>query len=90
MRSLIQPGRRLLRPTEADIALARLSTDGGAESFARRRFLQGALATGGAVGMMPGLAAWTALIAACTFYIVSNTGRIKWWVVSALAIRRFV
>jgi len=43
---------RLARPTEADIALAQLSrpdsSDGG---IARRRFLQGALALGGAAGL---------------------------------------
>jgi uncharacterized protein (DUF1501 family) len=55
MPSLIRPRRRLVRPTEADIALTQLSTEGGAEGFARRRFLQGALATGGALGMMPGV-----------------------------------
>jgi len=55
MRSLIQPRRRLVRPSEADIALARLSADSGSDGFARRRFLQGALATGGAVGVMPGV-----------------------------------
>jgi uncharacterized protein (DUF1501 family) len=55
MRSLIQPRRRLVRPSEADIALARLSTHDSADGIARRRFLQGALATGGAIGMMPGV-----------------------------------
>jgi uncharacterized protein (DUF1501 family) len=56
LRSLIQPNRRLARPTEADIAYARLSReDHGPDGFARRRFLQGALATGGAVGMLPGV-----------------------------------
>ena len=55
MRSLIRTRRRLVRPTEADFALTRLSTEEGADGFARRRFLQGALATGGALGMMPGV-----------------------------------
>ena len=55
MRSLIRPRHRLVRPTDADIALAQLSTAGGCEGVARRRFLQGALATGGALGMMPGV-----------------------------------
>lgn len=53
MRALIHPTRRLVRPTEADIALAQLSTRADTEGIARRRFLQGALATGGALGMMP-------------------------------------
>ena len=53
MPSLIRPRRRLTRPSEADIALTQLSTAGGADGLARRRFLQGALATGGALGMMP-------------------------------------
>lgn len=53
MPSLIRPRRRLARPSEADIALTQLSTTGGADGLARRRFLQGALATGGALGMMP-------------------------------------
>ncbi|MEM8708248.1 MAG: hypothetical protein AAGE98_17425, partial [Actinomycetota bacterium] len=45
-----RPGRRLQRPTEADLALAQLSrTDG--DGFRRRRFLQGALAAGGATGL---------------------------------------
>ncbi|MEM7141107.1 MAG: S-layer homology domain-containing protein [Actinomycetota bacterium] len=55
MRSLIHPRRRLARPSDADIALTRLSTQPGDDGIARRRFLQGALATGGAVGMMPGI-----------------------------------
>ncbi len=43
---------RLARPTEADIALAQLSrTDGTSDGIARRRFLQGALAMGGAAGL---------------------------------------
>lgn len=49
---------RLQRPTEADIALARLSrTDGTPDGVDRRRFLQGSLAVGGAAGMTltPGL-----------------------------------
>ncbi len=55
MRSLTQP-RRLLRPSDADIALARLSRhDDRPDDIARRRFLQGALATGGAIGMAPGV-----------------------------------
>ena len=56
MRSPLAVRRRLTRPSEADIALARLSrTDIDPDGLARRRFLQGALATGGAVGMMPGV-----------------------------------
>lgn len=53
MRSLIRPRRQLIRPSEADIALARLSSGADNDGFARRRFLQGALASGGALGMMP-------------------------------------
>lgn len=45
-----RPGRRLQRPTEADLALAQLSRIDG-DGFARRRFLQGALAAGGASGV---------------------------------------
>lgn len=45
-----RPGRRLQRPTEADLALAQLSRVDG-DGFARRRFLQGALAAGGATGV---------------------------------------
>lgn len=57
MRALVRPGRnRLVRPSEADIALSRLSAAPiTADGLARRRFLQGALATGGALGMMPGV-----------------------------------
>lgn len=56
MRTPLTTGRRLARPTDADIALARLSrSDIHPDGLARRRFLQGALATGGAVGMMPGV-----------------------------------
>jgi uncharacterized protein (DUF1501 family) len=57
MRSQVQHRRhRLFRPSDADIALARLSReDAGVDGFARRRFLQGALATGGAIGMAPGV-----------------------------------
>ena len=39
MPSLIRPRRRLTRPSEADIALTQLSTAGGADGLARRRFL---------------------------------------------------
>lgn len=49
---------RLQRPSEADIALARLSrTDQGGTAVARRSFLQGSLALGGAAGLTltPGL-----------------------------------
>ncbi|GJM36723.1 MAG: hypothetical protein DHS20C19_00900 [Acidimicrobiales bacterium] len=53
MRSLIRPRRQLIRPSEADIALARLSSHPGESGFARRRFLQGALAGGGALTVMP-------------------------------------
>ena len=54
MRSLTRPRRRLIRPSEADVARARLSReDRSPEGIARRRFLQGAVATGGAVGLMP-------------------------------------
>lgn len=53
---MIHPRRGLSRPTEADIALARLSRqDADHDGFARRRFLQGALASGGALGVMPGV-----------------------------------
>lgn len=64
MRSLIRPHRRLVRPSESDIALARLSSDPGASGFARRRFLQGALASGGAIGAMP--AVFDSIAAAAT------------------------
>ena len=55
MRSLVRPRRRVATGSEADVALARLSrVDNSPDGLARRRFLQGALATGGAVGLMPG------------------------------------
>ncbi|MEZ5165373.1 MAG: S-layer homology domain-containing protein [Acidimicrobiales bacterium] len=48
--------RRPPAPSEAQRALARLSTrDEGRDGFARRRFLQGMLATGGSVGLVPGV-----------------------------------
>ena len=48
----IRRARRLAKPTEADIALARLSrTDESAEGVARRSFLQGSLLAGGAAGL---------------------------------------
>ncbi len=50
--------RRLHPPSEADIALARLSrTDAGPDGVARRRFLQGSLALLGGSGLhlMPGM-----------------------------------
>ncbi|MEO0492508.1 MAG: S-layer homology domain-containing protein [Actinomycetota bacterium] len=58
-----RPGRRLQRPTEADIALTRLSRADG-DGFARRRFLQGALAAGGATGLTLTSGAFDAIAAA--------------------------
>jgi len=56
----------LARPTEADIALARLSrTDTSPnDGIARRRFLQGALAAGGATGLAATTSAFDGLAAA--------------------------
>ena len=58
----------LARPTEADIALARLSrTDTSPnDGIARRRFLQGALAAGGATGLAATTSAFDGLAAAAT------------------------
>ena len=54
---LIARHTRLHRPSEADIARTRLSrTDNSSDGLARRRFLQGSLAVGGAagIGLVPG------------------------------------
>ena len=55
MRTLRRPrAARLRRPTEAETALVALSTtDPSPEGVARRRFLQGALALGGATAAVP-------------------------------------
>lgn len=55
MSSLLRRQRRLIRPSEAEVALARLSTSPDQPGIARRRFLQGALASGGALGAMPAM-----------------------------------
>ncbi len=60
-------GSRLVRPSEADIARARLTrNDHSPDGLARRRFLQGSLAVGGGagLGLMPG--AFDQLAAAAT------------------------
>ena len=59
---------RRTRPTEADVALARLSrTDSpGSDGFARRRFLQGTLATGGATGLSLSTGVFDGIAAAAT------------------------
>ena len=59
--------RRLTRPTEAETALARLSRqDASPDGFARRRFLQGTLAAGGATGLSLTTSAFDSLAAAAT------------------------
>lgn len=66
------PGRRaarlrLAQPSEADIALARLSrTDTSDGGFARRAFLQGSLAVGGAAGLALAPGIFDGLAAAAT------------------------
>ena len=56
-----------LRPTEAEIALARLSRhDTSGDGFARRRFLQGTLAAGGATSLALTTSAFDSLAAAAT------------------------
>ena len=69
-RRLARPTRSslgLARPTDADIALARLSRhDTSSDGFARRRFLQGTLAAGGATGLSLTTSAFDALAAAAT------------------------
>ncbi len=59
MHHLLTPKRaRLSRPSEADIARVRLSrNDNSSDGLARRRFLQGSLAVGGAagIGLVPGV-----------------------------------